>query len=242
MKSTIVKKKFTSKDQWEVTNNRFVAFIDIMGFKDMVARSSHSDIYKIMLEIAESKKLNENTKWHNSDMTLVRSATYSDSIMIYSKDEKLDSLDSLICTVSGLTTDLFINEIPHKGAISYGLMTLDFENSIFFGQPLIDAYLLAEELYFYGIIVHGSAEQKINAHIKNLGFIINYLCPLKNGTVNHQTVYPMFLPLIEEEDKVNPLTVTLRKSIEKLRYKTSGNIRKYVDNTDLYFDFVIENV
>jgi hypothetical protein len=34
-------------------------------------------------------------------------------------------------------------------------MTLDYEKSIFFGQPLVDAFLLQDELKFYGIVVHG---------------------------------------------------------------------------------------
>lgn len=38
-------------NNWQITTNRFVGFIDIMGFKDMVARSSHEDIYDMMKKI-----------------------------------------------------------------------------------------------------------------------------------------------------------------------------------------------
>lgn len=56
--------------------------------------------------------------------------------------------------------DLFISKIPFRGSIAYGEMTVDLENSIFFGQPLIDAYLLGEQLQSYGIACHASAEKK----------------------------------------------------------------------------------
>lgn len=51
---------------WEPTCNRFVAFLDIMGFKDMVSRKKHADIYnmlnsisKVSEEIAKQPNLNQ---------------------------------------------------------------------------------------------------------------------------------------------------------------------------------------
>ena len=48
------------KSIWTITTDRFVGFIDIMGFKDMVMRSSHDDIYRMMKVINKAKTLNEN--------------------------------------------------------------------------------------------------------------------------------------------------------------------------------------
>jgi len=119
-------------DKWEVTTNRYVAYIDIMGFKDLVARASHDEIYGLMKRIEYSKQVNENINWDGNNLGLVKTTTYSDSIMIYSKDDSVEALHSFICTVSGITYDLFCELIPHKGAISFGIMTLDTISSIFF--------------------------------------------------------------------------------------------------------------
>jgi|JI10StandDraft_1071094.scaffolds.fasta_scaffold2345218_1 hypothetical protein len=37
------------QQKWKTTAKRFVAYVDIMGFKDMVARNSHKDILEIMV-------------------------------------------------------------------------------------------------------------------------------------------------------------------------------------------------
>ena len=72
-------------------------------------------------------------------------------------------------------------------------MTLDTKNSIFFGQPLIDSYLLQDELCFYGIIGHASAEEAIMSQENIPPFISNYTCPLKNANCVHLTIMPLHI-------------------------------------------------
>jgi hypothetical protein len=224
------------KDEWLTTTERFVGFIDIMGFKDMVARNTHDDIYKMMKTIDEKIKFNANISWGENQAKLIKTSTYSDSITIYSKDASPESLHKFNCTISSLTEDLFAESIPHKGAYSFGIMSLDTDRSIFFGQPLIDAYLLQDELSFYGVIGHASADEAIEGNIKKPPFISRYLCPLKNGNSLQQTIPPMaFLvskkEAIERADKILEI-------IDKMRFKTSGHLRKYIDNTELYLKAV----
>jgi hypothetical protein len=231
-------KKIATETAWAITCNRYVAYIDVMGFKDMVARTSHDEIYEMMKKIESYKSIAITTKWIGESQDLVTTTTYSDSIMIYSKDESDDSLDYLISSVSALAYGLFIESIPHKGSIAFGKMTLDKENSIFFGQPLIDAYLLQEELNFYGIIIHASAEKKIIDRRSKTTFIQDYLCPLKNGFSKHLTVYPIFFPNCDK--KYQKEIDDLNDSIKKLRYKTSGYLRRYIDNTEIYLNSIEE--
>ncbi len=228
---------------WEVTCKRYVGFIDIMGFKDMVLKNTHQEIYKMMLKIVESTKLFEDVEWagrKNKNEKLVTTTNYSDSIMIYSKDDSYDSLHDFICTIACITEDLFTQNIPFKGAIAFGTMTLDTEKSIFFGQPLIDSYLLQEELMFYGIIVHATAEKEISGqkNIIDSLFLSKYLCPLKNGSSYHLTIYPMSADNTFQEEKDNLDFLKLLNSIDGLRGRTSGYLRKYIDNTESYMNFV----
>jgi hypothetical protein len=171
-------------------------------------------------------------EWSDISTSLVKTTTYSDSIMIYTKDESNDAFNALIFTVAAFTNELFIASVPHKGAIAFGEVTLDWKNSIFFGQPLIDAYLLQEELIFYGIIIHASAEQKMTDNNCLWDYIINYLCPLKNGSSKHLTVYPIFLGNIEP--RFQKIVKEIFDSVNKFRFKTSGYLRIYIDNTLKY--------
>lgn len=228
--------KIVNQNKWNPTDYRYVGYIDIMGFKDMVARSSHDEIYQMMRKIEERRKFSENIKWGDTDSKLVRTTTYSDSIMVYSKDSSYESLRSFVCTIASLTSDLFLMEIPHKGAFSFGEMTLDTENSIFFGQPLIDAYLLQDEINFYGIVAHSSAEKAMSKN-KSMTWTADYLCPFKNGASNHLIIYPMSVYLWKDSTKDQiKMHNDLFLSLKKLRHITSGHLRKYIDNTELMFN------
>jgi len=181
-------------EPWEITTNRYVGFIDIMGFKDWVAREDHDIIYKIMKTVSKSIGITQGIFGIPSDAETenyvenIFITTFSDSIIIFSKDGDANTLDSFMGAISTLSLDLFNYGIPHKGAVAFGKMTVDFEASIFFGQPLIDAYLLEEELAFYGIAVHSTAEFLNN--LKDDENIIEYLCPFKTASANHLTVTP----------------------------------------------------
>jgi hypothetical protein len=72
---------------------------------------------------------------------------------------------------------------------SGGFLCDDFkyEYEFFFGQPLIDAYLLQDQLFYYGVIVDNNAELLLKRFIekKPSDFIHNHfirlLTPLKTG-------------------------------------------------------------
>jgi hypothetical protein len=206
-----------------------------MGFKDMVARNNEEVLYLMMRRIRESTF--QNAFLHgvespeNGYESSIYITTYSDSIIVYSNDNSQQSLNSFINAISGLTNDLIRNGIPHKGAVAYGVMTLDFKNSIFFGQPLIDAYLLHDELAFYGIVVHATADN----YIRNSGnvYVFEYNCPFKSGVSKHLTILP---ELLEPKPLYEISYNDCYKAVEQFRQKTSGSLRMYIDRTLQYLD------
>jgi hypothetical protein len=236
----MAKKKTKTPEQtpWEITSERFVGFIDIMGFKDMVARNSNDTIYKMMRKVSDALRASQSvfgvdydTDDENGFDINIIMMTYSDSIMIYSRDTSESSLENFLGAIGSLTEDLFKDEIPHKGAVARGIMTIDFEHSIFFGQPLIDAYLLSEELSFYGIVAHASIQYTTD-FMTDIS-VCEYNCPFKNGTAKHFTVLPAtFFSDPYEEERFNELI----ESISRLSIKTSGALRKYIDNTVAYYN------
>lgn len=237
---TTLKKASTASNVWPITAQRYVAFIDIMGFKDMVAKMPHIEIYRMMQAINDAKTFNEDAALDAKSRNLVKSTTYSDSMMLYSKDDSLEAFDSLITAVSGLTSDLFIEGIPHKGAVAFGTMTLDTDKSIFFGQPLIDAFLLQDELHFYGIIIHGTVEEAMLTDLSKVPFIEKYDCFLKSGRSSHHTVYPMHVDSGSAADYATDREKIIN-SLKRMRFKTSGHLRRYIENTETYFQYILEH-
>jgi len=229
-------------EDWNITANRFVVFIDIMGFKDLVARSTHDEIYTQMKRIDEKIKHVQEVDWlKDFKKNLVHSTTYSDSIILYSKDETFEAFDFLVSTTAGLINYLFLEGVPFKGAMAFGTMTLDTQKSIFFGQPLIDAYLLQEEINFYGILFHSSVDKNLEVNKKEWPpFTSLYLCDLKAGSAKHMTIYPMHARQKDDEE-YGEQYLELLNAVNKLRYNTSGHLRKYIDNTEKYLLEVSNN-
>jgi hypothetical protein len=223
--------KKSNSDDWEDDCLRFVGFIDIMGFKDMVARYPHEDIKHILLQMNQTRTILlkllgsksgifVNTK-DQSDIR-VRSFTFSDSVVFITKsDLDIDllylSVAMCICQEASIQSG-----VPTKGAISHGKLTADFEKSIFFGQPIIDAYLLQEQLFYYGVIVDNNAEALLKKFIEEKSshldpnHFVRISTPLKNGKVSH---FNLRLRNLQEDQ------------LDYLYNSVSGQPRKYVDNT-----------
>ena len=141
------------KDWKTITTNRFVAFLDIAGTKNRIESLKAEDIYNQLKNIVTVPPGLINS--YNDE--LIHYSVFSDSLVFISKD---DTKESLICLLD-IVTYSFANAIkeglPLKGAIAFGEMTADIKCNIFFGQPLVDAFLLQEEkLNYYGIVCHDS--------------------------------------------------------------------------------------
>lgn len=224
----------------DVRGNRFVVFLDIMGFKERVARNSadalyqeltafNRDIANIVSEITGagtslplkqedvSKQLLVSKADANKEVLL---SQFSDSIILFSGDNSSDSLKTITRVASAIMLSAIDREkpIPLKGALAEGYITCDQAKQLFFGQALIDAYLLEENVQYYGIVVHHSAE----GSVKNLNseLFCNEKIPLKSGMIEHYEIKWWGSKAKEALE-----------GLERIRLTVSDSPRKYVDNT-----------
>ena len=189
----------------EILNNRFVVFLDIMGFKDRVARNSADELYKELTDFNKDittiinstfvvKTKEENKQEDNSEAKLISKkeieegillAQFSDSIVLFSSDNSAKSLKTITEVAAKIMQHAINREkpIPLKGALAEGHITCDMSKQLFFGQSLIDAYLLEENILFYGIAVHHTAEASVLALKSDL--YKNAKIPLKSGGIEH---------------------------------------------------------
>lgn len=214
---------------------RFVAFFDIMGFENYVLHNSHTAVTKRMNLL--SRTINE---IKNLKQATVQTVIFSDSIMLVSQDNSKNSAREVLILASLFLAKCMRDNIPIKGAISYGTFTADFKKSLYFGQPLIDAYKLQDELYLFGCILHHTFEAflKDNDYFdyhKNNVFL--YETPIKNGIVKHYLIN--WIDPIESIHKIGDKKPTVL--IEDFYKSVSGITRKYVDNTIDYVKFQEDN-
>jgi hypothetical protein len=234
--------KKVENSRWKVTDNRFVVFLDILGFKDLVMRSSHAEIYKLLNYITDKKKIIEEVKdadeLEKSDIEFF-SVTFSDSIVIFSKNDSFLHFDIISSITGYFFSKLIEKSIPIKGAIAHGVISINKSSQIFFGQPIIDAYLLEEDLNYMGIVAHNSIDEyisKIASKESKLIADFNFLdvpTPFKFGKLSHLNLdwfrhmpdsYSDYL----KDMKYSEFIISI---IRKFKNQVSGSSRKYVDNT-----------
>lgn len=218
---------------WNVTNNRYISFIDIMGFTDYVYRNSHATVKKRMDKFHSIVLENENdikgiaVELSNINEA-IKSVIFSDSIILLSIDDSVESLEYMLLAAQCILTSCIESKIPIKGAISYGTITADFDKSLYFGKGLIDAYSLENIVEMYGIILDNKVEKQLQ---KTKFDYRPYCCtkkvPTKSGHIRH-----IAIDWISWAKKFGKDPIHL---IQQFYSQTSGHPRKYIDNT---LDFI----
>lgn len=216
--------------KWQPKSNRFVAFFDILGFKERVMRESHDETFELLKTINGATSLIENRVNSHSESerkdTAIYIVTFSDSIIMFSKNDNEDSFSKFMLSANVLFAFAMKEGIPLKGGIAHGEITVHKEKKIYFGQPIIDAYLLEEELYYFGVSAHYSINAYIDKNKRKVGrivdeYLIEFGAPLKCGKVSHYNLN-WFREIGGQK---------VFKLVKGFYKQVSGKPRRYVDNT-----------
>jgi hypothetical protein len=219
----------SEKSEWPITANRFVAVLDIMGFTDLVARRPHEEVvssFKTLLSMTD-----ENINLFNGALEIkdysIRKAAFSDTIVFISKGDSLSDLQHMAHNLWTFQLNAFSLQLPTKGAVSHGMVTADFDSSIYVGQPIIDAFLLQGQLHYYGVILDNHTDKRIATMEDWLESglreeVIEEQFPKEDTPLKGARVIHRNLKLgIEHLNHIIPLY-----------FMSSGLIRKYVENTE----------
>ncbi len=212
-------------NSWSEDKNRLILYADIMGFKDTIFSTTHTDLKNRLLSFRKSfeKKIK-----HLRTGDYMRFVQFSDSIIIVvnGTDSKMVNLVTKAGVI--LMHEAMKAEFPIKGVLSQGMFTYDKDNELYFGRPLVNASLLHDELYYYGIVVHHSAEKIIKNNI-------SVDCPygispvnLKKGKTSH---YHLIWNMLKLNLSPGNITDSAVKWLEKIQESVSGAPRIYIDNT-----------
>lgn len=229
---------------WDEEGDHIVLFMDIMGFKDRVTRTKHKTLLEAMIAF---KERNDRLKPLLSDKTgeLLRMVQFSDSIIIASMNASKQSLNRIVKAGVVLMHNALESGFALKGAIAKGPLTFDKTMGIYFGLPIVDAYLLEEELKFYGIAFHHTVEELIGAYAKEppvkagkpVFLPVDYCkLRLKSGQSKH---YCVSYHKLKKDLSQGNYTEPLKKYLTLFCRTVSGSPRIYIDNT---LDFLDENI
>lgn len=195
--------------------NRIVAFIDILGFKELVRKSeSNLDIIETLNNILQYLKTWERPIQWSLDFVEIESSTqrkgvekfdlknrtnvttFSDSIVVSVKideDNINEMLSSLIANLSYMGSELMKKGILIRGAITIGKL-IHNDNGTVFGTALIEAYELESKCSKYPrIIISNKLVRRLNYPdiTKRSEYLYNqYFMRFSDGCVGfHQMIF-----------------------------------------------------
>lgn len=218
-------------DLWQEDKERLILYADIMGFKETIFSQKHQDLKKRLLGFKQSFSKKIKPLCTGDYMRFVQ---FSDSIIIV-----VNGVDARMVNLVTKAGVILMHEalkagFPIKGVISQGMFTYSKNSELYFGRPLVDAALLHDELFYYGIVVHHSAESKIKQEI-------SVACPfnlspvnLKKGKTSH---YHLLWNMMSLNLSPRDITKQAKEWLEKIQESVSGAPRIYIDNTLSIIDF-----
>ena len=215
---------------------RFVAFIDILGFSDIVRKSERSrgSINLIYESLKFLKGREISTNWNLQLIEIEEDAqkrnmeefnivnrtnctSFSDSIAVtvsYDDSNINESFSTLISNLSYVGATLMMKGILFRGGITVGNV-VHTNDGIIFGQGLIDAYQLeSNSAIFPRILLSDKLIKKLNYPLeskKNRYPYHQYIKRFSDGSVGfHQMIYFEVLQSWDEMSEKN-LTQSLTK-------------------------------
>ncbi len=146
-----------------VNGNCWVAYLDLLGFKEYVLSfdsPTNPNCYGVFVEVIYDKILEclKNLDLHPRIFT----TWFSDTFLAYTLDDSYESFISIAWGSLYTCAELVVGHHPVRGALGTGLLYAEQKKNIFVGSALIDAYKYGEKQNWIGFAVTPKAEEKFN--------------------------------------------------------------------------------
>ncbi len=132
---------------------RWMADFDLLGIRELLASGRDYDVFGAYREYRESEKWTD-TLGH---------VWFSDTFLIVAPDDSKESFES-IDRIARYSWGLLLQKrIPLRGAISCDQFYADFDERIFFGPALVEAYDYGEGQDWIGLLLCPSAAKRLES-------------------------------------------------------------------------------
>ena len=209
----------------------YVAFLDILGFKELIKTSECSDIFNLMEECVNSCKFyiddvletSKITKEYlNSIFEEITLNLISDSVVISVPSDRKCSLDVLVFVICSLIIKCFKDYgVLFRGGISKGDF-FAFENKVY-GPALNDAYLLESQNAKFPRVIF-TAELLEDYLAKNFNRDFNILSTAIEVDKNDYFNFVDYLFFLMHQGKANAETEEQKKGFSNLIDKINKKI------------------
>lgn len=204
--------------EYQPTNNRTVAFLDVLGFRHAVMKTPLSELAATYeRRIAEAEALLHPVHYksgepslfpgHPAKTPLCQQFIFSDSIILVSIDDKEISALKLLVQAWRLSQAFLAFKMPLRGGIAFGELYSNPLKNICLGRALTAAYELERKQAWIGAAIDRTVEvafpQILPEEGASLGLLddifLRYKVPMKDGTYeNYRTLNWRFNLVVEK--------------------------------------------
>ncbi len=149
---------------------------DLVAVRDQVGNSA--------IEFQQTKEI-----VHASDA--IRTVTFSDTIILFTKGSSDTELRSLIILVTELLHKAMCSCVPVRVGLAVGRFMFNLDQSMYAGPALIDAYRVGESAQWLGISLAKSVQERARSLELKTGrsdIIVEWPVPVKGGIEQHFVV------------------------------------------------------
>ena len=212
-----------------------------MGFKERVKSTAFSVLQEQFNELCSKLKNRISPLTTGEHLVYYQ---FSDSILLTTDEATPKGLNLIIRAGATIMQESMKVKFPINGAIAKGKFSCDTEKNIFFGQALVDAYLLQSTLFYYGLAVHPNVDMDIKKFMsrpieqykKTSKLLFPIPIPLKGGDASY---YNVNWNLLGANNDIKDTTREAQRLLNDLEKGTTiGNPRIYIENTRQIIDNV----
>lgn len=228
----------------------YVAFLDILGFKQIVDNNHHRDLESLYdtfsdYVVTKTTELSDKYALHEG-LGKVHCTIISDSIVMWTDNTNVNSFMHLSILVSKMLVAGLMADMPLRGGISKGEITVKNTNlgRTIFGKALTEAYTLETIQQWSGCVVKPGiieecmADYQFKDVLENDFHYIEYDVPTKSGI---QKLWCLNWPLIlvRNQEDFRPMFEKHGKAItsESEEQKLYHTVDFYNTMITLYSDY-----
>ncbi len=219
LEANICKSKYVLSQFMKITyQERIVAFIDVLGFSNIVYSDNTDSLHRYFNFVLTNFK--KAAGKHNFDYYLI-----SDSVVVSTKDTQ-GNLKAMIKVLCILQSQLFSHGILVRGAISYGQLYQNKANNILVGPGLINAYNLEKKAIYPRIILDRRFIKKYFNNTSEAIESLNWLTYKSAGQYHQDFLYLKYTMMFS---LFSIYRGGVKNALEffKNRYLNNDNIEKY---------------
>lgn len=139
--------------------NKYVAFIDVLGFTSIVNSNNHDKIESYFDTIKMAFQI------FDLDKAKIQKLIISDSIILIAEDSEED-LRVLLTAIQSLQKYLALSNIWVRGGVAFGEVFNSKEENIIVGKGYIKAFLLENEAIYPRVIIDPSILSKLKLNLR----------------------------------------------------------------------------